>query len=196
MMWGCSDDVDSDLSLIGNGNDSDGNISLDKMSELPNQNSQIESQSSRTQVERLLDPLPILMRHRTLFEDEDSDDDYFIKTDDIYDNGSDTFLSFVQSSPSSQDTGHFEDLANLPHEIVERSRQPPPRPIKRLVGSSWVREHLGNMLEGVVLSIKNNIPVSLQLRSRQTSSWNTMAFSPGAQGHRFRSPTLCLGWGS
>jgi len=69
----------------------------------------------------------------------------------------------------------------------------PPGPVKRLVGSIWVRECLGTMLEKVALSIKNDIPVSLQLRSRQTSSWNTMAFSPGARGHRFRSSTFPLG---
>jgi len=125
-MWTCPDDADSDLSLVGNGNDSDGNISPDEMSEPPNQDSQIAQHLSRAQVKHLLEPLPILKRHRTLFDDEDSDDDDFIKTEDIYDIESDTSLSSVQPTPSSQATVPFEELANLPHEIIERSRQAPP----------------------------------------------------------------------
>jgi len=134
-MWWCADDLESDLSLIGDEYNSNSNISPDEMSNPPNQDSQIEPPSSQAQVKQLLDPLPILMRRHTLFNGEDSDgDDDYIRTEDTCDIGLDTSLFSVESPSSPQTTDHFEELANLPHEIVERSRQLPPWSSQALSG--------------------------------------------------------------
>jgi hypothetical protein len=62
-----------------------------------------------------------------------------------------------------------------------------------LNGRSWVQEQLGKMLEKVALSIENAIPVTLELRSRQTSNLHSTPFLPGVQGHRFRPHTIWRG---
>jgi hypothetical protein len=120
-MWS-PDDMDADLSLIKPEDDSDSSISPDEISEPPPQpNSPPSSQLAL----KHLDPPPILMRRQTLFS-EDSDDETPIKIEDTNDTESLFSLSSAPSSQSSQSSDHVQDLADLPHEIVERAASLPP----------------------------------------------------------------------
>jgi hypothetical protein len=123
MMW-FPDDIDPDLNLLirTEEDDSDSDISPDQMSEPSKQEAQMNSQSSQLKVNRLLDSLPILMRRHTLFPEDSDDNEDFIKIEDTCDTESDTSLFSIESAPSLQSPDDFEELANLPHEIVERSR--------------------------------------------------------------------------
>jgi hypothetical protein len=116
-MW-FPNDMDPDLTLIKPQDDSDSDISPEEISDPPPQpNSPTSSQDALIH----LDPVPILMRRQTLFP-EDSDDETPMKVEDTNESESLFSLSSAPSSQSSQFSDHIQDLADLPHEIVERPR--------------------------------------------------------------------------
>jgi hypothetical protein len=118
-MWS-PDDMDPDLTLIKPQDDSGSDIYPNEISQHPPQpNSPTSSQLALTR----LDPPPILMRRHTLFS-EDSDDETPIKIEDTNDTESSESLLSSSTAPSSQSSDYIQDLADLPHEIVERPASP------------------------------------------------------------------------
>ena len=108
------DGLDPDMDLIKPEDDTDSDISPGEISDPPQPDSATSSQVSP----KNYDLFPLRMRRHTLFP-EDSDDDTPIKVEDTNDSES---LFSLSSVPSSQSSDPIEDLADLPHEIVERPR--------------------------------------------------------------------------
>ena len=97
--------------------------------------------------------------------------------------------SGVHGSPSSSPPiPEFDQLQNLPYEIVERPRHDT---FYSTDHSIWVLAHLQSMLDDAICALENNMPLVLHLRNRHRARWTETPFTTGSRGHRFRTYFSC-----
>lgn len=92
------------------------------------------------------------------------------------------------SSLSPPPIPEFDQLQNLPYEIVERPRH---EPFYSTDHSVWVLAHLQSMLDDAICALENNMPLVLHLRNRHRARWIETPFTTGPRGRRFRTSFSC-----
>ena len=122
--------ADSDWDLFSTEEDNDGDISIEEMSDitevLPPVPDHLDNCSSNANETQISEP-------QDRKQEDDISSDEFIKLEDLYDSdttstqSTNTFETLLESSPSPSPTSSpqfpdYDQLQNLPNEIVERPR--------------------------------------------------------------------------